>query len=43
MYSDLAKRSKTNIVSRETFEVFFHASGLMAELLFLKFDKKKCG
>jgi hypothetical protein len=43
MYSDLAKRSKSNIVSRETFEVFFHASGLMAEVLFIKFDKNKTG
>lgn len=43
MYADLAKRCKNNIVTRETFEVFFHASGLMAELLFIKFNQKKSG
>lgn len=43
MYADLACRSKINIVTRENFQVFFHASGLMAELLFTKFDQNKCG
>jgi Ca2+-binding EF-hand superfamily protein len=43
VYDDLAKRCKDNIVSRDTFQVFFHNSGLMAELMFSKFDEKKNG
>lgn len=43
MYCDLARRCKNNIVTRDTFEVFFHANGLMAELLFSRFDQQKTG
>ncbi len=43
MYNDLAKRCKGQIVSRDTFQVFFHNSGLMAELMFSKFDELKTG
>jgi hypothetical protein len=43
LYDDLAKRCKGEIVSRDTFQVFFHNSGLMAELMFSKFDYKKTG
>jgi hypothetical protein len=43
MYQNLARRSRTGKVSRETFEIFFHASGLIGEILFLKFDTDKNG
>ena len=43
MYDDLAKRCKDSIVTRETFQVFFNNSGLMAELMFSKFDDQKTG
>jgi hypothetical protein len=43
MYADLASRCKNNIVTRDTFEVFFHANGLMAELLFSRFDPQQTG
>lgn len=42
-YNDLAKRCKDSILSRDTFQTFFHANGLMAELMFCKFDKDKTG
>ena len=42
-YNDLAKRCKDSILSRDTFQTFFHANGLMAELMFCKFDKNKTG
>jgi len=42
-YNDLAKRCKDAILSRDIFQTFFHANGLMAELMFSKFDKEKSG
>ena len=43
MYDDLARRCKDSIVSRDTFQVYFHNNGLMAELMFSKFDLQKTG
>lgn len=43
MYLNLSKRCRNNLVTRETFELFFHSSGLIGEILFLKFDHKKNG
>lgn len=43
MYANLAKRSRNNLVTRETFDLFFHSSGLVGEILFLKFDANKTG
>jgi hypothetical protein len=43
MYDNLAKRCRNNLVTRETFDLFFHSSGLVGEILFLKFDTQKTG
>ena len=43
MYDDLAKRCKGKIVTRDTFQSFFHSNGLMAELMLTKFDEKRAG
>jgi len=43
MYADIAQRCENNIITRESLEIFFHANGLMTELLFSKFDENKSG
>ena len=43
MYENLSKRCRNGLVTRETFEIFFHASGLMGEIIFNRFDSKKNG
>jgi hypothetical protein len=43
MYENLSKRCRNGQVARETFDQFFHSSGLIGEILFLKFDKNKTG
>lgn len=43
MYQNLAKRCRNGQLSRETFDVFFHSSGLIGEIIFLKFDSSKDG
>ena len=32
-----------DLVTRDTFDVFFHSSGLMGEIIFNRFDYKKQG
>jgi Ca2+-binding EF-hand superfamily protein len=43
MYSNLSRRCRNNQLSRETFDMFFHSSGLIGEIIFIKFDSSKKG
>lgn len=43
MYVNLSKRCRNDRVTREGFDLFFHSSGLIGEILFLKFNKAKNG
>lgn len=43
MYENLSKRCRNQLVTRETFDVFFHANGLIGEILFQRFDANKKG
>ena len=43
MYQNLAIRCRNNLVNRETFDLFFHSSGLIGEILFLRFDTNSNG
>ena len=43
LYNDLALRSQDHLLSRDTFEHFFHINGLWGEAVFNAFDSKKEG
>jgi Ca2+-binding EF-hand superfamily protein len=43
MYNNLAQRCRNKLLTRETFDIFFHSSGLIGEIIFIKFDSSKKG